>query len=991
MKTTFYKNNNFNAMIMQNNVAGNVLISSCGFIANYNNTYLVNVINIPYSTTISILYTMISDNNQCLSNHCLSFMNSNLLIDEISLSPGTATPTTAPTATPSAAPSTAPSVPPTNYPTIPSFSPTQLPSKAPIIITGNYFDCGALKCANRNVYCADNEDCYVRCEARWACSNTNIYCPSNEYNCTVYCRWQRACSQANIFGGGGDLMVESDASNTGGTNGKEIFYQTEINCPIQHQCIVESFGHPYDQSCVINGLSASILNISITGYARSWTVNCPKQSECNIICGGHGAGCDSFNMNAQNSSKLNVQVSSTDPSSSMTIRCPIDNIRGNSNNCNIFGDNPTMNDLMQNMKIYAVEGVNDFILSCFGPCFTSTATLFCTEHFGSSCSIISSIGNHSISDWECIEDSSICDSYLYPTPLPTKEPTISPTPSPTITPTQPTLNPTNAPSTSPITYDPPHSSETILYVHHNGCDYGDCSFSDFYDFPTYCSDSFIYNQNPYCCSRYNPPQNIATTISVPLDCSWNMMTISDNEIFENVMIANAKSAVICFELDPDFICYHPVVSVLYEAINYDDISNGDYLDIAYENSSNLLNSAKCTAPQNCGMFQQCAVDTKSYNGDPGDGPWTGASPFKQFHILNGNGVEALCNGLTNMNVRISVDCTKRPSTCSSLNYTWYCFNGLGGYPYSSECEHYDGNGMIDLADGTFDLFDAIYLQHEQVIFRGKNWEQTIFQHTISINPNNVILIHCTWQCHVALKDIKYITSGINTTIYGTNGGNMRFENVVFENYKDLPKFFFEGSGTNISFINCIFRYNKINNGFIIQNLASVYLEGCSFHNNMIFGDLFTVFGGLLFIDNSIFIENKAKNYVNLIHSTHDENAITIMKTTFYKNNNFNAMIMQNNVAGNVLISSCGFIANYNNTYLVNVINIPYSTTISILYTMISDNNQCLSNHCLSFMNSNLLIDEISLSPGTATPTTAPTATPSAAPSTAPSVPPTNYP
>eukprot|EP01084_Bolivina_argentea_P252171 423216_1 len=338
-----------------------------------------------------------------------------------------------------------------------SFAPTKAPTTKNI--TDSYFDCGALKCANRNVYCADNEDCYVRCEARWACSNTNIYCPSNEYNCTVYCRWQRACSQANIFGGGGDLMVESDASNTGGTNGKEIFYQTEINCPIQHQCIVESFGHPYDQSCVINGLSASILNISITGYARSWTVNCPKQSECNIICGGHGAGCDSFNMNAQNSSKLNVQVSSTDPSSSMTIRCPIDNIRGNSNNCNIFGDNPTMNDLMQNMKIYAVEGVNDFILSCFGPCFTSTATLFCTEHFGSSCSITSD--DHSVNNWGCINNASICNNYEMITYSPTSQTTIPTTYSPSAETVSPSNIPTTIPTIMPTTTLSPTNVPTI--------------------------------------------------------------------------------------------------------------------------------------------------------------------------------------------------------------------------------------------------------------------------------------------------------------------------------------------------------------------------------------------------------------------------------------------------------------------------------------------------------------------------------------------------
>eukprot|EP01084_Bolivina_argentea_P058858 107432_1 len=800
--------------------------------------------------------------------------------------------------------------------------------------------CGTYTCRGKTITCPANEDCVINCGGINVCSNSRLYCPQNDYGCQVFCGGRNACVNVKIYGRGGNLLVYTASGGTSGT------------------------------TSIPNGV-----------------INCPQDKECNVRC---RRACTGTKINAQNAAILNVEaVEYHSALGGVTVRCPVNGFRGNSNNCNINGFNKNGNlNLMSNMKIYAVESFDDINLQCVGPCFTGTPPIiYCTEDFSESCSLLSS--NHSSTKkWECIEDTSVCQHYLYPTAAPSSAPSAPPTVAPTISPSVETMTPTAAPSTSPITYDPPYSSTTILYVHQDGCDYGDCRFPDFHNYPHYCSDPFVYSDNAYCCSPYPDPRNTSNTISSTFAyeiCANNIIKINSNSLFINKFTAVANMAVLCFEIDPDTICYHPIISVFYEAINYNDELRGDYLDVAYKNISNHLNENRCTAPISCGTFEACLIDSGTYIGDPGDAPWTAISNLKQFYIKNGKGVEALCDTNRRLNVRVSVDCTKRASTCSSLNYTWHCFNGHGGYPTSFECIGNDGNGMIDISSGIYYLYDAVQTKHEQIILKGAGSTKTVVTHTINDDANHISLIHCEWQCHIALKQLQYIMSVNNSRIYVTNGGNMQFDDVIFQNHEEL-NFIFEGVGTVVSFLDCTFKNNQIANGFNVSNSASLHFKRCLFDNNVLVNDLFNVFQGSLLVEDTIFMNNQGGKTINLIHSKHDENNIHLTRTTFYQNYNFYAMIIQTGFAGNLSIQSCNFFENTNNTYLITAMDVPNRTTISILDTTITETNLCLSQYCLSFINSNLLIDQMSVGLITDSPTTSPTNAPTYKPTQMPTLP-----
>eukprot|EP01083_Nonionella_stella_P061985 161290_1 len=445
---------------------------------------------------------------------------------------------------------------------------TVSPTRAPVIprITGSNISCTDIdQCRYFDITCLDYQNCHVQCggedttyAANYACASARIYCPLNSGNCSVDCDSNSACQGVHIYGGGGDLVVRAHTL-------RNAFEYATIDCPNHHSCSYTSYSKN-DRSITINGNHASILNFeqhSGTNPLHSQSpINCPYQAECNILCGNDADGSQHtcyYNINAQNASILNMEVlpSTTKTSGLNNVRCPIDGIRGNTNTCNIFGYNPNSKRLLEDVRIYAVEGLNDVNLTCIGPCFTQTnPRIYCKEGFDDWCTITSISDDH-FNNWQCVEDNHAdCENYLYPTDVPTPDPTVAPTPQPTIGPTKPTSSPTAAPSTSPITYDPPYSSETVLYARINGCDYGDCTYSSFDDFSTYCNDSFVYNDNDYCCATYPAPNNTVTTTITPMSCD-NTVTINNTTVFENSFVANAESAVLCFEIHPDAICYHP--------------------------------------------------------------------------------------------------------------------------------------------------------------------------------------------------------------------------------------------------------------------------------------------------------------------------------------------------------------------------------------------------------------------------------------------------
>eukprot|EP01084_Bolivina_argentea_P182945 315761_1 len=256
------------------------------------------------------------------------------------------------------------------------------------------------QCRYATLRCATNADCLVTCSAKNSCAQSKIYCPSNDYKCQIDCITHNTCLGAKIFGGGGDLLFQSVYSG----------YK----------------GQPFTQGII----------------------NCPSQKECNVTCKSIKA-CAGDTIKAQTAAVLNIEVYSYNQVLKDTIiKCPVDGLRGNSNNCNIYAHTLNLNlDLMPNIKIYAVEAFNDINLICNGLCFTGIPPkIYCTEDFSESCTMLSA--NHSSNKWECISNVSICNDYKSDTFAPTMT-TISPTNTPTNTPTESTSTPSFAPTIAP--------------------------------------------------------------------------------------------------------------------------------------------------------------------------------------------------------------------------------------------------------------------------------------------------------------------------------------------------------------------------------------------------------------------------------------------------------------------------------------------------------------------------------------------------------------
>eukprot|EP00483_Globobulimina_turgida_P009309 UN09328 len=91
--------------------------------------------------------------------------------------------------------------------------------------------------------------------------------------------------------------------------------------------------------------------------------------------------------------------------------------------------------------------------------------------------------------------------------------------------------------------------------------------------------------------------------------------------------------------------------------------------------------------------------------------------------------------------------TMNPPRCKSLDYTWNCFNGIGGSPVDDMCNSagYDGNGGIYISQGTYTLNNNIHVQqqYQQIVIAGTGSRNTIFNHIIY---NGNIAINCALEC-----------------------------------------------------------------------------------------------------------------------------------------------------------------------------------------------------------------------------------------------------
>eukprot|EP01083_Nonionella_stella_P148480 469985_1 len=539
----------------------------------------------------------------------------------------------------------------------------------------------------------------VECKDVRECVGDYIQCLDDQ-DCNVLCSGWRACEQATI------------------------------NCTsVSHPCYVECGAH----SCHMATIQSSHADLSVVCGTH---VNSSMQQEA----------CKWMNIDASKAQSLVLDVMSSWDVYEANIRCPID---GANNNCLIniaeADDSPPW--WPWSMSIYAVNAFRDIDLYSFCPVQTGCdyPTVFCTENFNESCTM------QLVNDrWQCDDTNSTCNRFLDFTSAPSLA----------------TSSPTNAPSISPV-YAVPYSSDDVLYVRQTGCDHSDCS-SEAAQFDIYCRNNDFHNGyfKP-CCTQYSSPDPPINETLVPTDCQGSYVSINETAIYNHTAIGNVYHGgnegclPLCFYVQPSFICRSPKVDVRFEVINYNDVE-GRYLNIGYQNKSNLLNTEECRQPlyglwdyRNCGTFLDCQLDAFSYLGDPGDGPWLNG--FKVFYAINGKHVGEMdhlrCRNIT-LNVRMSVECSSSQSTkqfaCKTMNYTLRCLTAEG----FEDCSGYDGNGMIDIGEGTFSLNQSIIAKHKQIMFKGVSSTSTVLQHTLESEPG-LLLIHCEYQCYLMLQTLQY--------------------------------------------------------------------------------------------------------------------------------------------------------------------------------------------------------------------------------------------
>eukprot|EP01084_Bolivina_argentea_P296364 510417_1 len=363
---------------------------------------------------------------------------------------------------------------PTHHPTTSPTSPTTKPTENP---TFEIMSCiGTDSCNGHNIQCLNGTDCHIECNGLRACKYSNINCALDGYSCIIDCIGEASCHTATINGGDGDLIIR-------GVSGKNNMEYATINCPHNGIC----------------------------------TVTCSQYYGCNRVI-FNGTITDKLMVNSTNGSYVLAESN---------IICPYSLKTGFSEQCYLNVDRYA-DKSMNNMHIYAAEGVPDIAIKCDSPlacnpnlCWEANRNpiMHCSEDYNMSCiwgketfletnawNTDSNGGNmcrvlYYHYEQVCKDESNICSKYPIVTDPPSLVPSVSPTEEPTF---MPTISPTNSPTHSPAKYDPPYSSTNTLYVRELGCDYGVCN-SKYGNYSSFCKQhkfrSDLSNSYNYCCSN----------------------------------------------------------------------------------------------------------------------------------------------------------------------------------------------------------------------------------------------------------------------------------------------------------------------------------------------------------------------------------------------------------------------------------------------------------------------------------------------------------
>eukprot|EP01083_Nonionella_stella_P300614 1027285_1 len=600
---------------------------------------------------------------------------------------------------------------------------------------------------------------YTNCTGYRQCYHETITCDHGNaaVNCTIDCIGEYACDFADIYGGAGPLF---------------------INCHGYLACSKADIRTR--ASTLIDGQGLSSLSNA--------DIHCNTTEYCNITAEGWMAlyWADIY-ADIVSGTKLFVNATGESALQDTIIRCPIDDIRGDSYSndalCNIYAQG---DEVMKGTKIYAVESFYNAHIECDAPQTTISnpnvynSVLLCAEfEFDQFCELEcpqNGIGIEFVDESNCF-----CADYMIPTPQPTHNPTMLPT--------------TSSPTFSPTKYDPKEESPNVLYVSKNGCDAGPCDSDRYVDEP-HCLKDQTNVISSKCTSNntllFNVTGVVTVTHSVTEDAYDYCPThphCSDD------YVRNEGVEVLCFGID-DGQCYRPaVMEVLYQNIDYRNESK--YLNIGYRNESNLLNNKTCYSGTEwtCDEFIECPVRIT-----PLDTVWSADAGPYALYITNGPGVNKYCffppNPPLRMNVKLSLQCGQ---PCQSVEYTWSCLNGS-----EFDCSQYDGNGKIKMDVGQYTFNGTMRISNKQIRIDGQSSNTTTLTHRTG---TNIRLIDCYFrQCYLTLSNLSYsVTSSTSNIIKASNGGNIEFQNVIFINEEENTtlSFIFEHEA-NVLFTNCVF-------------------------------------------------------------------------------------------------------------------------------------------------------------------------------------------
>eukprot|EP01084_Bolivina_argentea_P077457 140490_1 len=831
-------------------------------------------------------------------------------------------------------------------------------------------------CENSTIICNKKQNCSVECLGSLSCRYSMVLCPSNpRYDCTIKCFGSGSCRYAELKN-----VVTVNATN---------IEQGEIYCRNNDDnCNIYCGKRASCKKATIFGGDGTDLFIFTTpteavhAQLQLANVYCGSNAFCNITCDGwwngySGSACHRANFYSDIGTKMFIVAKGEMPLQMASIRCP------DSMNCHIYGYNVT--EMLYEAQIYATHPFklkcNDNT-DCFADVTNRRPRFYCNDT--AYCMLTSSLLG--ATDWKCVQDESfnaICNEILTRTLNPTGMPTTTPTTA------IPTFSPTYA-----------FDENKIIYLSKTGCDHGRCN-SPYANYSQYCSnDDFIYNSQyssihnqccPYLSYReYETPLQI--TISIPSECDeFGIMTIDGtHETYEHHLAANTfldvlvlegnyekyPSKALCFQVDKDYQCNDPIVTVFFENIWYANgptLESEQYLNVSYMDKHNYI-SQKCWGgimnghnAASCGNWLECPVfvDT-NLNNQPPDEIWRYRDGIKVFYFTNGQGVWSYCKDgkerknvdAFNMNISLSVTCNGSyfgHSTCNSVNYGWNCLNGNNIY-----CADYNGNGQIKIGQGIFNFNQTIESYHNNIVITGDGMNETVLNY---IGDHAEIII-CVWiQCFITIRDLQYTSSIAKTDfiiIKVSNGGNLKFQSVLFQfNHSQNVLFQFNQSQNvlyvnQIEFTNCIFA-NIHNLTFNITHLNKVTFNNCSFSKNKLVFEIND--NSITTMQNTSFMDNVGDTNTSKIYSMFnvvDDSNLHIVDCIYNGNKHFYSLI--NNDNSSIIIQSSLFIKNY---YINHILASKTISNSKVLETQIFTDNIC-QTHCISILNGNLYIDSYSL-------------------------------